>query len=78
MFTRDDKVCKGDGVIYFLVLAPINNGSFTKAPVDEDRNDPDGVLITETPDIIAVSMGEDLDTNYVIYGLVGTSLFSVK
>ena len=44
----------------------------THAPVDEVVNDPYGVLITYTLEIIAVSTGEDLDTNHVLYGLVGT------
>ena len=54
------------------MLVPSNNGSCTKAPVDEVVNDPDGVLITDRLEIIAVSTGEDLDTNHVLYGLVGT------
>ena len=40
-------------------------------------NDPDGVLITETPDIIVVSTGEELYANHIIYGLVGTFYISV-
>ena len=52
----DDRVCEWNGVGYFLVFVPSNNGSCNKAPVDEVVNDPDGVLITETPEIILVSI----------------------
>ena len=40
-------------------------------PVDEAVNDPDGVLITETPEFIAVLTGYELNLNHDIYGLVG-------
>ena len=40
-------------------------------------NDPDGVLIIETPEIILVSTGEELYSNHIIYGLVGTFYISV-
>ena len=36
-----------------------------------------GVLITETPEVVAVSMGEELDANHVIYGLVEKFHFPV-
>ena len=54
------------------MILPSYNGICIKAPVDEMVNDPDGVLITDTLEIIAVSTGEDLDTNHVLYGLMGT------
>ena len=47
-------------------------------PVDEAVNDPDGVLITDTPEIVTVSTGEEFHTNYVIYGLLGTLYLSFK
>ena len=52
-----EKVCKGGCVIDVIVFAPINNMGCTKAPVDETINEPDGVLITETPEVIVVSTG---------------------
>ena len=67
----DDKICKGGGVRDVIVFVSSKNMGCTKAPVDEAVNDLDGVLITDTPDIITVSMGEELHTNYVIYGLLG-------
>ena len=60
------------------MFVPSNNGMFTKAHVDEAVNDPHGALITDTPEIIAVSTVEELYTNHVIYGLVGTFYLSVK
>ena len=41
----DDRVCKWCGIIDVLVFITIKSEFCTKAPVDEARNDPDGVLI---------------------------------
>ena len=54
------------------MLVSGNNSSCTKEPVDKVVYDPDGRLITETPEFIAVSMGEELNMNHVICGLLGT------
>ena len=41
-------------------------------PVYEAINELDGLfLITETPEVIAVSMGEELGANPVLYGFWG-------
>ena len=45
------------------MFVPSNNGICTKAPIDEAGNDPDGILITETPEFITVSKVEELNTN---------------
>ena len=45
----DDKLFKWNGVRDVLVLVPINNGVCVEAPIYEVVNDPDGVLVTETP-----------------------------
>ena len=58
-------------------VLPNKNRGCTKAPVDEAVNDTDGILITETPEFIAVSTGEELNKNHVVYGLVGTFYLSV-
>ena len=60
------------------MFVPSNNGICTKAHVDEAVNDPYVVLVKDTPEIIAVSTGEELYINHVIYGLVGTFYLSVK
>ena len=49
-----------------------NNGGCINAPIDEVGNDPDGVLITKTSEVIAVYTGEELDAKHVLYGLVRT------
>ena len=69
----DDKVCEFNFLGYVIVLVPGKNGSCTKAPVDEVVDDPDEILITETPEFIVVYTGEEFNKNHVIYGLVGTS-----
>ena len=45
----DYKFFKGGDVIDVIVLVPINNGVYAKASVDWEKNDSDGVLVTETP-----------------------------
>ena len=65
-----DNVCKGDGVRDVLVFVPINNMGCTKAPIDYVRNEPDNILITETPEVVAVSTVENLYADHVIYGLM--------
>ena len=42
------RVCKWGGVRDFLVFVQSNNGGCTKALLDYARNDPYGVLISET------------------------------
>ena len=59
------------------MFVTINNGICTKAPVDEVVNNPDGILITETPEFVAVSTVEDLNSNHVHCGLVGVFYISV-
>ena len=59
------------------MFVPSNNGICAKEPFDGAINDPDGTLITETPEFIAVSTGEEFNSNYVIYGLVGIFYLSV-
>ena len=54
----DENVCGCNCVLYVILSIPDNNGSCTQAPVDEAGYDPDGILITEAPDFITVSMGE--------------------
>ena len=66
-----DKVCEWNCVGYVLVFVPRINGKSTRVPVDEAINYPDGILITEKPEFIAVYMGDELNANHVIYGLVG-------
>ena len=60
------------------MFVPRNNGRCNKSPVDEAVNDPYGLLIIDTTEIITVSTGEELHTNHVIYGLLGTLYLSVK
>ena len=67
-----DNVCKGNGVRDVLVFVLINSRGCNKAPIDYVRNEPDDVLIIETPEVVAVSTEDKLDADYVIYGLVGT------
>ena len=56
----------------------ISNDRFcNKAPIDESLNDLYGILITQTPELTAVSTGEDFNTNHFIYGLVGTLYLSI-
>ena len=55
----------------FLYVVPIKNMGCTKAPIDYVRNEPDDVLITKTPEVVAVSTEDKLDADHVIYGLVG-------
>ena len=45
-FTLYDKVFEWNCVVDVIVFVPSNSGSCTKAPVDEEGNDPDGILIT--------------------------------
>ena len=78
IFTPDDKLCKGDGVNNVIMFVPINNGICTKAHVDEAVNDPHGVLIKYTPEIIAVSTGEELYTNIRQLARTVTTSFSVS
>ena len=59
------------------MLVPGNNRSYTQAPIDEAVNKPDGILITEIPEFITVSMGEKFNVNHVLYGLMGTLYFSI-
>ena len=58
------------------MLVPSNSGGFTKEHVDDEGNDPGGVLITETPDVIMLSTGENSDSNRNLHGLVGTFYLS--
>ena len=52
------KVYECNDVRDVLVVVSSNNRIYDKALVDKEVNDPGGVLITETPEIITVSMGE--------------------
>ena len=54
------------------MFVPSNNGGCTKYSVDKARNGTYGVFITETPEVVLVYMVEELDANYVFFGLVGT------
>ena len=58
------------GRLLFIVTE--NNRIYIKAPVDEAVDEPDGILITETPEFIYVCKVEQLNLNHVLYGLVGT------
>ena len=59
------------------MLVPGNNRSCTKAPIDEAVDDPYGILITETPEFIAVSTGNELNADHVVSGLVGKVYSSI-
>ena len=54
----DEKFNEEGGVIDFLLGIPGHNGSVANTYIDEADNDPDVVLVSETPDIIVVTMGE--------------------
>ena len=73
----DEEFCGWNGVGYVIVFVSRNNGICTKAPFDEVGNDPDSVLIIETSEFIAVYIGEELNENHFIYGLVGTFCLSI-
>ena len=73
----DDAFYKGGGVRDVLVLVPRNNGGCAEVPVDEAGNGPDGVMVTEKPQVISVTMGEELDVDHAIQGLMGTFHFPV-
>ena len=68
------KVYECNDVRDVLVVVSSNNRIYNKALVDEEVNDPGGVLITETPEIITVSMGEQLYVNHVFKGIGGDVL----
>ena len=65
---QDKRVCEWNGVGYVLVFLSSNNGICTKAPFGEYQNDPDGALIKETSEFIAVSMEDEFIANHVLYG----------
>ena len=67
-----------DGVSDVIFFVSRKNGICTKKYVDEVGNDPDGVLITEKPEIIVVSMGEEFDADHFLHGLVGMLYLSVN
>ena len=73
----DNKFFKWDGVIDVPVLVPSNNGVCTKAYVDKEVNDPDSVMVIETPYVIIVAMVENLNAYHGINGLVGKFQFTV-
>ena len=62
----EEKVCKGVCVRYFPIFLPSKNGVYTKAPIDETRNEPYNAFKIETLEVIMVYMGEQLDTNHDI------------
>ena len=72
-----DKVCEWNFVGDVLVIIPGNNGSRTQAPGDEALYDPDGIFITEAPELITVSTGVELNADHVLYVLVGKLYFSI-
>ena len=75
--SANDKVCECNCVGYFIFPLPDNKGVFAQAPVDEAGDDPDGILIAESPEFITVSTAEKLNADHVIYGLVGTFYFNI-
>ena len=48
-----------------------------EAHVDEAGNDPDNVVVTETPWVISVTTGEELYADHVLNGRMGTFHFSI-
>ena len=72
-----DKVCGWNFVGDVLVFLPRNNGRCTKSPIYEAVDYPDGILITERPDLISVSTGEGFNTNHDLYSLVGMFYLSI-
>ena len=63
-----DKVYKCNCVGDVIVTIPGKNSSFTQAPVDEAVYKPDGIFITEAPELITVLTREELNADHVIYG----------
>ena len=59
------------------MIVPGKNRICTNALADEAVDDPDDILIIETPEITTVSTGEDFNVDHVIYGLVVTLYFSI-
>ena len=59
------------------MLVPRKNGMCAKAHVDEAVNDPDNVVVTETPWVISVTTGEELYADHVLNGRMGTFHFSI-
>ena len=73
----DDKVCEWNCVWGIIGIIPVKNGSCNQAPADEAGYYPDGILISEAPELITVSTGDKLNAEHVLYGLVGTFYLSI-
>ena len=54
--SSDDNFTEGSGVGDFFVDLPVQYGGCAKKSIEEAGNDPDGVLLPETPEIIVQAM----------------------
>ena len=58
------------------MIVPSNSGGCAKAPVYQAKNETDVVLLTETPQVISLYTGEELDVEHVPNGLIRTLHFT--